>query len=593
LKSLAIYGCILVGILQAQTVTIPQQTVTIPKQDVTITLPAVVSPPECADSNGQHLNYTGGKWICGTSTANSVVTYADAVTVSLSEDYYQANAQFSITIDGVVVEKAGSVTAIHGKGTQAFTYTGNWPAAATHTISIHLMNDFYGGTATTDLNLYVDSVTYNGKAVVVTNPAQLSPATGASVGTFGLVPVVTPPVVTPPVSTTPVSTSKKVGTSYTSNPEAVPSGAVSVLTLGAKGDGKTDDSGAINAALKSNSKVLIPEATYKLSTAVNIPAGATVFGQGAAVFLGNAGAYPLAYLNGDNITLKGITFDGGAVIGWDNKTNLDIEYNTFRNHTAAGTSNIAQNNLLYIGQAYNSIIRNNTFSNVMPPANVSVDPAVSGSDPDYFGGAPKSAIWMYGLSNTTIDHNTFDLCQEGIKFASGSTVVWPGTYIGYNLMTRIHRMPLETQIYHSGAVFEYNVIKDWYKHYWEAYGVSWASPQSTNTIIRGNYLVGGIYNATYRGLGIEYGGVNGQVYDNTIMGAWGVSSLMVFGGSKNNSIHDNRACSTNTDATWAAGVAIGLDEGNGTVTGTTLANNTAISGVGQCPASWVQYDLSL
>jgi hypothetical protein len=388
-----------------------------------------------------------------------------------------------------------------------------------------------------------------------------------------------------------------VGTRYSVNPESVPSGAVSVT--GAAANGTTDDLAVIQAAVNANTITVIPNGVYKLSDALQIPAGKTVFSNGATL-KGNSGAYPLCYINGNNVTIKGITFDGGSVIAWDVKSGLTIKYNTFKNHTIDSVDNLAQNNLLHFGLLQSSTISDNQFLNDMPPGDL--DPANyhedgSGSDPDYGGGSPKTAIWFEtGASNTSIDHNTFDYDEQGIKFASGSTTPYANLYIGYNLATRMHRMFFETQQYHSNMVIEYNVAKNWYLHYWESYPLSVATPPSTGTIVRGNYLQSTqVCNDWRCGLGIEFGSQNGQVYNNTIMGPYQTGSIQIFGGSNNNSVHDNRACTYNTDPDYAT-VSMGADEDNGPVTGTVTANNDARTGVNSCAAvasSWAQYDISL
>ena len=50
----------------------------------------------------------------------------DTLTIGLSEDAYQGDAQFTVTMDGVPLGAAQTVTASHGAGgKQAFTFTGN------------------------------------------------------------------------------------------------------------------------------------------------------------------------------------------------------------------------------------------------------------------------------------------------------------------------------------------------------------------------------------------------------------------------------------------------------------------------------------
>ena len=86
----------------------------------------------------------------------------DSLVVNVSEDFYLLNAQFTISIDGQQVGGVLTATALHDAGqTQTVTVLGTFAAGA-HTVSIDFLNDAYGGTATTDRNLYVDSVQYGG-----------------------------------------------------------------------------------------------------------------------------------------------------------------------------------------------------------------------------------------------------------------------------------------------------------------------------------------------------------------------------------------------------------------------------------------------
>ena len=109
-------------------------------------------------SNGTSTFTVGG------STA-TCATPADVLTVALSEDAYQGDAQFILFLDGKQVTTAQSVSALHGNGqTQSITYTGNF-GAGSHTVGVQFTNDAYGGTSSTDRNLYVNSVVLNGSTV--------------------------------------------------------------------------------------------------------------------------------------------------------------------------------------------------------------------------------------------------------------------------------------------------------------------------------------------------------------------------------------------------------------------------------------------
>jgi Ca-dependent carbohydrate-binding module xylan-binding len=58
--------------------------------------------------------------------------------------------------------EAGSIR--HSGQSDAVTVRGDW-SEGNHTVQVNFLNDAYGGTATTDRNLYVDEATYNGSAV--------------------------------------------------------------------------------------------------------------------------------------------------------------------------------------------------------------------------------------------------------------------------------------------------------------------------------------------------------------------------------------------------------------------------------------------
>ena len=87
---------------------------------------------------------------------------SDTLVLSMSEDAYQGDAQFTVAVDGKQLAGTFTATALHATGaSQSFTFKGDWAAGA-HTVAVNFLNDAYGGTAATDRNLYVNSVSYNG-----------------------------------------------------------------------------------------------------------------------------------------------------------------------------------------------------------------------------------------------------------------------------------------------------------------------------------------------------------------------------------------------------------------------------------------------
>lgn len=103
------------------------------------------------------------------TTANtSIITTAATppvsnITVDLSEDAYNGDAQGYITIDGAQLGGLQTITASHALGdSDQLTFTGNF-GTGPQNVSVQFTNDAYGGTSALDRNLYVDSIALNGQ----------------------------------------------------------------------------------------------------------------------------------------------------------------------------------------------------------------------------------------------------------------------------------------------------------------------------------------------------------------------------------------------------------------------------------------------
>ena len=112
---------------------------------------------------------------------------ADTLTLGLSEDAYQGDAQFTVSVDGVQVGGTRTVSASHIAGqSQLLSLTGDW-GLGQHTIAVNFLNDAYGGNSAADRNLYVTSASYDGN-LVTENIAQLkdgaTPFTVTSANTY-------------------------------------------------------------------------------------------------------------------------------------------------------------------------------------------------------------------------------------------------------------------------------------------------------------------------------------------------------------------------------------------------------------------------
>ena len=107
---------------------------------------------------------------------------ADTLTLGVSEDAWQGDAQYTVSVDGKQVGGIYTATASHAAGqTNQQTISGLFGRGA-HTVGVTFINDAWGGSNATDRNLYVNAVNYDGTQVAVTPIALFSNGT-ASIAT--------------------------------------------------------------------------------------------------------------------------------------------------------------------------------------------------------------------------------------------------------------------------------------------------------------------------------------------------------------------------------------------------------------------------
>ncbi len=129
----------------------------------------------------------------------SVGTGPDALVLAVSQDAFQGDAQYTVRVDGAQVGGTLTASALRSSGQHdTVTVLGDWAAGA-HTATVTFLNDAYGGTASTDRNLYVESATYDGAAV----PGAARTLLSAGPASFGFTeagaPVAAPPPPPPPL----------------------------------------------------------------------------------------------------------------------------------------------------------------------------------------------------------------------------------------------------------------------------------------------------------------------------------------------------------------------------------------------------------
>jgi aryl-phospho-beta-D-glucosidase BglC (GH1 family) len=86
---------------------------------------------------------------------------ADTLTLHLAEDAWNGNAQFSLLLDGKQISTSQDVVALHSAGAwEKVSFAGTF-GTGSHTVGVAFTNDAYGGTSTTDRNLYINGIDVN------------------------------------------------------------------------------------------------------------------------------------------------------------------------------------------------------------------------------------------------------------------------------------------------------------------------------------------------------------------------------------------------------------------------------------------------
>ena len=95
----------------------------------------------------------------------------------LAEDAWQGDAQYAVAIDGATLVQNGKITALNGLGQSQAVSLQAFLSAGTHDVAVSFLNDAYGGTPSTDRNLYVKGIDVGGVPAVGANAALYSTGT--------------------------------------------------------------------------------------------------------------------------------------------------------------------------------------------------------------------------------------------------------------------------------------------------------------------------------------------------------------------------------------------------------------------------------
>jgi hypothetical protein len=400
----------------------------------------------------------------------------------------------------------------------------------------------------------------------------------------------------------------------------------------ATGDGKADDSRSIQRgvdAMRSGDSMEFPApGTYFVASTVNFKApGIRVkCGPGAALVGPNRGTDIFANLQSDTAiggsATTGCIFRGGGIQAYgrggdggqtleQTVFNLIFTYNTFENMTY-GPNHFRSNGGIFIGGGSNHVvIRHNTFSNIMPydnGYNAAGKTYLGQYDPD--GDAARAAIWFYGGSNYSIDHNTFLHDYQDIKACEGQQFQAENILIHHNFSDSHHRMFMEINTGNGCGNATYNAGIANFQVY-DNYDVNAGGPYpETNTfglsapfsqakqpgsdvytsipmsgVVWYNNLLKGVVNSNENvGIGIEVGARDMKIYNNAVMSQWPTAGY-AFGGTEGGSMQDNYACLISPSRAKTAY----FGDSNGKTSSTYLRNQIG----GNCPQGLRSLGISL
>ena len=123
-----------------------------------IVTPSPVTTPPPANTGTTPNNGNAGPTNPATLTIGSG---PDQLVLNISQDTYLGDAQYVVLVDGQQIGGVQTAHAEHAKGqSELLTVQGQWDAGS-HRVSVSFLNDFYGGSADADRNIYVNLATYN------------------------------------------------------------------------------------------------------------------------------------------------------------------------------------------------------------------------------------------------------------------------------------------------------------------------------------------------------------------------------------------------------------------------------------------------
>jgi hypothetical protein len=348
---------------------------------------------------------------------------------------------------------------------------------------------------------------------------------------------------------------------------------------------------AITALAAKNEAAFFPAGTYLISATINLPANTTL-NSNAGAKIQIASGFPSTFMfstTGSNVTIDGLTFDGDnlevSALALNPGQGYTVINSTFQNSLTA--SNAYTGEVTFYGMSSGSNVSHNAFTNIGPasytPTDITNDYAPVGIYIDVAA----------NVVDTHLDDNLLNGVGEGIHGPSSSgTLHMDSTNleIARNVMSHIHRIPVEIQGAGSNLTVKDNYVSDYVKPYWSTFGLSIAAPSTANILIEGNVLNGVSTDAItgFWGIGLEAGGYPVTVTGNYVYGFAGqVNSVALISAhhtTANNFVTGNTFCGTAGDGAFYENPSTASTNWEAPSPGDVLSPNSAFTSCTSAPA---------
>lgn len=380
------------------------------------------------------------------TNGGTVGTGTDKLVLSISEDRYangdgksdaNGDATFVVLVDGKQIGGTLTATAMHSQGlTQLFTVLGNFDTG-THWVEVRLTNDAWSGVSspTTDRNIYVTGVTYDGAAVAYSGTDWNGGGAWFSVGSAAA--SVSAAASTSVIAAAPKSVALLVGpgeTVATTRPgDTVVSGSGSgtvfatsgVLAFGGpSGSQLTFVSGDSGSTVVGGAGKLVVIGSAKSADAVFGGSGQSEYigGAGGGIFVGGSGS-DLVYSGSGASTILGGS-GGGLYVGARGSTEIIV---------GAGASTVVAaegNTVVLTGAADNTVVAGSGNETLVGSGSSGNNIFLAGSGADLIVGGPGKDVFVAGTGSATITGEAGGLYTFLKGQAGGTEVITnfkPGT----------------------------------------------------------------------------------------------------------------------------------------------------------------------